>query len=135
MNDNSTEYTLQFLSAAACLIILVMVGALWLTCALAAKQRLGANPWAGIRLPSTMRSDAAWMAGHRAALALCHSFGPWLIGLSIIAMLSIAAWPLVTAIAEAVILALTIIWFIMAIRAAIHAAQQAPDDATVGRRR
>jgi hypothetical protein len=36
----------------------------------AASGRLARNPWVGIRIPSTMRSDRAWVAGHRAALRL-----------------------------------------------------------------
>ena len=34
---------------------------------LAARGRLPRNPIAGIRIPSTLRSDDAWRAGHRAA--------------------------------------------------------------------
>ncbi|MFC8680179.1 SdpI family protein [Microbacterium ureisolvens] len=48
----------------------VMVGAgllmLWLARA-AASGRLGRNQLAGVRLPSTLASDKAWLAGHRAA--------------------------------------------------------------------
>ncbi len=36
----------------------------------AARGRLRRNQFVGIRAPSTMRSDRAWIAGHRAALRL-----------------------------------------------------------------
>ncbi|WP_255396466.1 SdpI family protein [Mycobacterium sp. E3247] len=36
----------------------------------AASGRLKRNQWTGIRTRSTMRSDQAWVAGHRAALRL-----------------------------------------------------------------
>jgi SdpI/YfhL protein family len=44
------------------------VSAIFVTvCRRAATGRLVRNPRAGIRTPSTMRSDQAWVAGHRAA--------------------------------------------------------------------
>ena len=48
----------------------LMVGTGWLLIWMAraaADGRLKRNQFAGIRIPSTMRSDAAWLAGHRAA--------------------------------------------------------------------
>jgi uncharacterized membrane protein len=40
----------------------------------AANGRLARNQWVGIRTPSTMKSDRAWMAGHRAALRMAPLF-------------------------------------------------------------
>ena len=40
----------------------------------AASGRLARNQWVGIRTPSTMRSDRAWVAGHRAALRMAPLF-------------------------------------------------------------
>jgi hypothetical protein len=49
----------------------IVVCVLFITlCSRAANGRLARNQWAGIRTPSTMRSDQAWAAGHRAALRL-----------------------------------------------------------------
>jgi len=39
----------------------------------AADGRLGRNSYAGVRTASTMRSDAAWIAGHAAAVPLSDS--------------------------------------------------------------
>jgi len=49
----------------------VMTGAgalLWWMARATASGGLGRNEWAGIRLPSTMASDEAWLAAHRRAL-------------------------------------------------------------------
>ena len=52
------------------ILLVVMVGTglllIWMARA-AADGRLRRNQWAGIRIPSTMASDGAWLAGHRAA--------------------------------------------------------------------
>ncbi|MGH3966592.1 MAG: SdpI family protein [Mycobacterium sp.] len=55
------------MAAVAPIVICVLVIAL---SSRAANGRLQRNQWVGIRTPSTMRSDQAWMAGHRAALRL-----------------------------------------------------------------
>lgn len=58
-------------SAAMAAVAPIVICALLLTlCSRAANGRLPRNQWAGIRTPATMRSDQAWMAGHRAALRL-----------------------------------------------------------------
>jgi uncharacterized membrane protein len=58
----------------------LLMGALWLMSGAVialvgvagVRGRLPRQHWAGIRLPSTMRSDEAWAAAHRAG-------GPWLV--------------------------------------------------------
>ena len=47
-------------------LVMVLIGAF------GARGRLRYGHWAGLRLPSTLKSETAWRAGHRAA-------SPWLI--------------------------------------------------------
>ena len=63
-----TERLFQLMFGALTLIIVtvVIVTVDWR----AANGRLRRNQWVGIRTPSTMRSDQAWVAGHSAALRL-----------------------------------------------------------------
>ena len=56
-------YLAGFLAFAFIVMTVVLVAIDWA----AANGRLQRNQWAGIRTPSTMRSDQAWVAGHRAA--------------------------------------------------------------------
>jgi hypothetical protein len=59
-----------FLAAFLAFVYIVLTGVLIGVDWAAATGRLRRNQWAGIRTPSTMRSDRAWVAGHRAALRL-----------------------------------------------------------------
>jgi SdpI/YfhL protein family len=51
-----------------------VAGVVATTTARAASGTLRRNQWTGIRTPSTMRSDQAWMAGHHAAQRLTPLF-------------------------------------------------------------
>ncbi|UMB68200.2 SdpI family protein [Mycobacterium paraterrae] len=55
-----------FMAVTFALLAFLIVAVDWA----AANGRLKRNQWVGIRLPSTMRSDRAWLAGHQAALRL-----------------------------------------------------------------
>lgn len=71
---------------------LVMVGALlaWLAHA-SDQQHLGRNGAVGIRTRATLRSDAAWAAGHRAAVPLTRlsAWASWLGAGTTIALLAL----------------------------------------------
>ena len=59
-------YLVGFLAFAFIVMTVVLIAVDWA----AANGRLQRNQWTGIRTPSTMRTDQAWVAGHRAALRL-----------------------------------------------------------------
>ncbi|PZE89319.1 hypothetical protein DEJ00_11265 [Curtobacterium sp. MCLR17_039] len=68
-------------------LVLIVDAAIWGIVSIAA-DGLGRNRAAGIRLPSLMRSDAAWRAGHLAAHRVMR---PLLITSAIVAIVSVPA--------------------------------------------
>lgn len=51
------------MTTAAVAVCILTMWVIWT----AARGKLKRNQWTGIRTPATMRSDTAWIAGHRAA--------------------------------------------------------------------
>lgn len=70
------------------------MGALWLVAGTlvgivgwaAARDRLPRQHWAGIRLPSTVRSDDAWYAAHRAGGPIIESGGALVASMGLLLM-------------------------------------------------
>lgn len=96
----------------------------------AASGRLGPNHWAGIRIPSMMRSAAAWQAGHRAARPLTD------IGAVGMAAAGVAVLPIRTGGLFGVVVCAgvgwALVWLLVGSRRASRAARVV-DDATVRR--
>lgn len=77
-------------------MVLFVAGVLILgLAALGGAGRLPKNYLAGIRIPSTMRSQAAWVAGHRAAAKPLALLGLSMIGLGLwdVSSVGVAAEP------------------------------------------
>jgi uncharacterized membrane protein len=84
-------------AAVRILLLAVMVGSgvllLWMARA-AASGRLRRNPFAGIRVPSTMVSDEAWLAAHVRAERPTMLAGLVSIASGLIAVLPVSTWVL-----------------------------------------
>ncbi len=96
---------------------IVGVGALWLVAAvsvvtslLAASGKLERNHVAGIRLPSTMASDAAWRAGHRAAIPITWLTVPVaVVGSAVVALTNPGSVLVFAALLIAILIAATVV--------------------------
>jgi len=64
--DSQRAVVATFMAVTFAFLSFVLVVVDWA----AASGRLRRNQWMGIRIPSTMRSDRGWVAGHHAALGL-----------------------------------------------------------------
>lgn len=81
------------------LVVLVASGILLIWMALAtASGRLKRNHFAGIRTPSTMASDAAWLAAHRRTQKSTVIGGTAMIVSGLVAALPLTAWMLAGAV-------------------------------------
>ena len=94
---------------------------------LGVKGRLPRQHWAGIRLPSTMRSDETWRAAHRAG-------GPWLVAGGLVGVLGGAGLllvrPTATVAAEAslVVVGALLVLFLVAGTFGVRAARRVDPD-------
>jgi hypothetical protein len=61
---------MMVIAGTAAVLLVVVDAVIIVTTRRAASGRLPRNQWMGIRSPSTMRSDQAWVAGHQAAQRL-----------------------------------------------------------------
>lgn len=62
--ERLSSLVVGLIMAAAAVAVCILT--MWVTWN-AARGKLNRNQWTGIRTPATMRSDAAWVTGHRAA--------------------------------------------------------------------
>jgi hypothetical protein len=94
----------------------------------AAKGRLRRNQFVGIRTPSTMRSDHAWIAGHRAALRLTpvHALTGLAVVIAILVTRTVAGLNIVGVGGASVFVVVALFTAVVAGRAA-KAAEESPD--------
>lgn len=84
----------------------------------AASGRLRRNQWTGIRTPSTMRSDEAWVAGHAAAQRLT----PLFFGYAIVACVLLIAVALYGRLSVGLVTTVGSLTFVPFIAIAVYAA-------------
>jgi hypothetical protein len=73
---------MMVIAGTAALLLGVVDAVIIVTTRRAASGRLPRNQWVGIRSPSTMRSEQAWVAGHQAAQRL----------IPVYLLITVAAW-------------------------------------------
>lgn len=108
-------------------LILVWVECLvfWFVCRAQARPGATRNAWSGIRIKAALASDAAWIAGHQAAVPMANWACLTLLPLSVLAIGLYGFAPLVVTMAEWSLLLVGLGWILAATRAAAQAAQAA----------
>lgn len=108
-----------------CLCVFIEWLAFGSVCYFGAKSALKRNPNAGIRLPSTMASDEAWLAAHRAAMWHVKVMGVSVLSLAVVIMFQVSANPSFSMWAEGVLFLICLAWILVATRGAVQAARRA----------
>lgn len=111
-----------FAAIACCVLLLAVNAAIWGLVSVAA-DGLGRNHVAGVRLPSLMRSDEAWTAGH---LAARKAMRPVLIAAVAAVVVSVPAQlvPVLYVVLLALSLALTVAALVVAAASGSRAARR-----------
>lgn len=88
-------------------------------------SRLGAtrNTWAGIRIPPLMKSDQAWVAGHKAAIHHLRHGVLSLVPPAVIVTFFVGSAPQVVGWLEWALAAASLVWILVATKSAAHAAE------------
>lgn len=106
------------------LLLLVDWAAFSVVCIIGSRPAARRNSWSGIRIPSLMESDDAWIAGHKAALYHVRMGSIALLPPAVIAMLFVGQAPLLVAGIQWVLAGAAIAWILVATGAAGRAAKR-----------
>lgn len=105
------------------LLLLVDWAAFSVVCIIGSRPAAQRNAWSGIRIPSLMESDEAWIAGHKAALYHVKMGSIALLPPAAIAMLFVSEAPVLIAGIQWVLAIAALAWILVATSAAARAAK------------
>jgi hypothetical protein len=118
------RWTWQFLAWTGLVLLFLDWVLFGVTCWVGSKKSSRRNAWAGIRIPSVMSSDAAWVAGHAAAMPHVRQSGIALLPVGIVMICFAGTHPIASAIAECLLFLVGLVWMFVATAAASRAAKQ-----------
>lgn len=81
------------------------------------------NAWAGIRIPALMKSDQAWVVGHKAAIHHVRLGVLSLVPPAVIVIFFVGSAPQVVGWLEWALAAASLVWILVATKSAAHAAE------------